>query len=446
MIFEGQLSPADNRSYIRVPFDVVEGTTGIHIAFDHEPKHTQGQPLPQQISLSVFDPQGIRGEHSYRKRDGLFIGLNRATPGSLAGPIEAGPWTVLISIHRIMPGEPVRYRGEISLTAEATEGKPIVWNEPAPSSRGAGWYKGDIHAHTYHSDGSWAIPDLIRYAQKQKLDFVTLSDHNTISGLAEHRSKATEALLTLGGIELSTFYGHAVALGVQEWFEWRKPDGSILTMHKLAQKVLDAGAFLTIAHPRDEGDPQCCGCRWEHVDMMPGNAPAVEIWNGVWGVRNEEALQLYYSWLNQGHKLVATTGSDLHDAPPPDQHRAVNVVYAEAFSEAGIVEALKRGHSYISAGPELRLHATNESSTGMMGDILSKGETSFEVNWKDAHEGVKLRVIVNGRVNLEQPIKAVGELSWQQTMKSLDWCAVELRDASSNLWALSNPLFFRNDD
>lgn len=75
----------------------------------------------------------------------------------------------------------------------------------------AGWYRGDLHAHTIHSDGSWDIPDLLAFWQEQGVDFMTLSDHNTISGLPQACSLSTPELLVMGGIELSTYFGHAVA-------------------------------------------------------------------------------------------------------------------------------------------------------------------------------------------------------------------------------------------
>ena len=175
----------------------------------------------------------------------------------------------------------------------------------------------------------------------------------------------------MGGIELSTFFGHALALGAREWLDWRRLDGSEITMPELAQRVLDAGCLFVIAHVMHPGDPECCGCRWERYDMMPGNASAVEVWNGPWAAFNQESLLLFYRWLNEGHRLTATTGTDLHGPPPPDVRGAVNVVYAEDLTEAAVLAAIKAGRSYISAGPELLLNVQTESGReGMIGDTL----------------------------------------------------------------------------
>jgi hypothetical protein len=445
LVFEGTLTPADNRRVIPYTFDIPAGMTQFRMDFEYNPIHTDGQPYPQQISFAIHDPNGVRGEWSRPNSAGYHISTASATPGTLPGAITPGMWTVFLLSHRIQPPTPVSYKITIAWSdAPASEEAPHY----APgivADKGAGWYRGDLHAHTIHSDGSWDIPELVAYLRGRGLDFVTLSDHNTISGLAQHRSLAESGFVAIGGIELSTFYGHALALGVHEWFDWRIGTERELTMPELAQRVLDAGRFFVIAHPMAPGDPECCGCHWEHLDMLPGNAPAVEIWNGWWDDYNEQGVQLYYSWLNAGHRLVATSGTDIHGRPPADaQGRAAsNVVYAGSFSEDGILNALKRGHSYISAGPELLLDArTDSGATGMMGDVLPNERTIVTVRWADAPPDARLRLIVNGVAHDTRTIETAGEASWTLDAGTARWCSAELRDADGGMWAITNPVFF----
>lgn len=441
IIAEGELIPRNNRSYIPVPFDVPEGVTQIRVSLDVSPEHTPGQPYPQQISVTVFDPTGPRSDNRASK-EGFVIGEGRVTPGTVPGPIIAGQWAVLIAVHRVMPPEPVRYRLEVTLSSEPVTKSARLWEKGQVAPRGPGWYRGDLHAHSVHSDGRWDIPELVRFARDQAWDFVTLSDHNTVSGLPQHQSLADDRLVTIGATELSTFHGHALALGVQQWFEWRSPDGTTLTMPELAQQVLASGAPFVIAHPTAQGDPVCCGCHWEHQDMMPGSAPAVEVWNGGWNEENEAALQLFYSWLNEGHRLVATSGTDMHGPPPKDARRAVNVVYAEEFSEAAILEGIKSGHSYLSAGPELSVKARVASGKeGMMGDTLPREAFTLEASWAKGHKDDVLRVLLGGEVHEEKRVGETGQATWKFGAKA-GWCALELRDPGHGLWAVTNPIFF----
>jgi DNA-binding MarR family transcriptional regulator len=61
-----------------------------------------------------------------------------------------------------------------------------------------------LHASA-RSDAHWDIPDLLAAASARRLDFVTLTDHNTVSGLTDFDRLADDKLLTLGGMELTTF-------------------------------------------------------------------------------------------------------------------------------------------------------------------------------------------------------------------------------------------------
>lgn len=446
LTYDGQLTPDDMRQLKPVHFDVPEGVTQINFDFAYSPKHPEGHQFPNQISLMVYDPDGPRLGISKPRPEGSFINAVQPSPGGMPHPITPGQWTVYVLVYRLLtPNNPVDYQLTITLSTDVIDGQPRPFDRGKVASRGPGWYRGDLHAHSIHSDGSWDIPELVQFWRDRKVDFMTLSDHDTISGLAEVRSLADDHLLTLGGIEISTFLGHCVAVGVHEWFDWRTADGQQIPVPDIADKVIASGALFTIAHPRDSGEPWCCGCRWLHEDMMPGNALAVEIWNGYWGERNEEALRLFYSWLNQGHAIVATSGTDIHRRPPENTpgHGAVNVVYAEDLTETAIVAGIKAGRSYISAGPELLVSARSKSGVeGMLGDTLPVEPADIMINWKDANWGSLLRLIVDGMPYAETPIDESGELTWTIT-KTSKWCTVEIREPQTGLWAVTNPILFR---
>ena len=178
---------------------------------------------------------------------------------------------------------------------------------PTTTARGRGWYRGDLHAHTTHSDATWEVADLLAWALENRLDFCTLSDHNTIAGLTLWDASTSDALLTISGSEVTTFWGHALALGVRDWVDWHvRPDpedADVRTMRQVAREVHTQGGLFIIAHPRSVGDPDCTGCRWLFESMMPGTAVAVEVWNENWTGRmagNEGSLALAFEWLNQG--------------------------------------------------------------------------------------------------------------------------------------------------
>lgn len=444
----GHLTSADMRQTTPLYIDVPEGVTNIHFLFKHSPKAAVDQRLPYQISLMIFDTKGPRFEISRPDDVGVFINAAQASPGGTPGPIPAGRWMIFILVHRLLSDTPVTYELDITMSFEPLTATPQQWIPGKVAPRGAGWYRGDLHAHTIHSDGSWDIPDIVQFWKERGADFMTLSDHNTISGLAQARSLADDDLLVMGGMELSTYLGHAVAVGVHEWFDWRKLDGTQITMPELAQRVIDAGSLYTIAHPMNLGDPTCCGCRWEHYNMMPGNALAVEVWNGDWRPHNQEALQWFYHWLNEGYRLTAVSGTDMHWRPTEELRGAVNVVYAQELSEAAIIDAIKAGRSYISAGPDLLITATTaDGHHAMIGDTiprehLASGEITVKAAWSKGHEGDGIRFVVDGSVYREKIVGEAGELVWTLAPNQASWCSLELRDADEDLWAVTNPIYF----
>jgi hypothetical protein len=442
----GSLSSADMRKTSPVFFEVPEDVTSIHFLFKYEPMFAEDQRLSHQIRLMIFDTNGPRCAVTKLQADGVTISEAQATPGGTPGPIPAGRWRFFILVDRLLSDSPVTYKMTISMSFDSIPTQPKVWEPGTVAARGAGWYRGDLHAHTTHSDGHWNVSDLVQFWRDREVDFMTLSDHNTISGLPELHSLSDDRLLTLGGCEFTTYFGHAVAVGINQWFDWRKLDGSVLTMPELAQEVIDSGGLLTIAHPMDEGDPMCCGCRWQYYDMMPENALAVEIWNEHWHSSNQESLLLFYRWLNEGHRLTAVSGTDMH-RPQPDVRNAVNVVYAQEFSERGILDAIKAGHSYVSAGPELLLTANTASGqTAMIGDTLQPEDTIVSVKWDKGHENDSIRLILDGNVYREKIVGTLGEAEWQLQAGIAKWFNVELRDADNGLWAVTNPIFFENLD
>jgi len=439
--FTGSLTKDDSKTYHPFPFEVPEGTTNIHLDFAYSPHYASGRIHANQINVSINDPDGIRGQWNFMQKCDLNGILS--SPGMRTAPIQAGTWTAYVESHRILGLDTVTYELTVTLSSEPLTITPSPYKDTRKvASPLPGWYRGDLHAHTIHSDGRWDVPEFTRYMRNFGLDFVSLSDHNTITGLNQHRSQTEDGFLALGGMELSTVNGHMLALGGNDWYEWRL---NLMDIDQIMQQVIDRNELLIIAHPMTPDEPFCSGCMWLYEEARPGVALGVEVWNGVWNEFNDDGLHQYYTWLNMGHRLFATTGSDIHEAYPPedDGRKAFNIVYAEALSEEAILAAVRKGHSYVSAGPELLLSAeTASGKSAMTGDLLPAEAVTLKVTWRNAHEGDVLRLIVEGKVKEKLTADAAGEKTWSFEAGQLKWATVELRDAKNGLWAVANPIFF----
>lgn len=455
--FSDTLTEVDVKRHIPHSFTMPAGATHLRVHLHFDPAAV-GE-FNNMVTLTIFDPAGFRGAgHRHGNDHVVEIDSARATVGYNAGSLPPGEWIVQMDTHMILPGEPFRY--ELSISVEQGKIKqstrPTVQSVPRfetianPSS---GWYRGDLHAHTIHSDAGWDVPDLVAAAKAQKLDFITLTDHNTVSPLAEMAGYSTANFLTMGGQELTTFWGHAVCLGRHEWIDWRVTRASN-EMADIASQLYADGQIFIIAHPKDIGDPYCTGCRWVYPNMMPGTARFVEVWNGSWfgdhelnRDKNVDGLALWYQWLNQGLRLVATAGSDVHRPAGYACSPGFNTIFAEELSEKGILRGLAAGHSYLSSGPQLTFTAQDAKGIQvMMGDTLAVDESTTKValqaSWGDAPTGATLRLIADGTVREEVTVDKSGTIDWQLPAQEVSWSLVELRDANDQMLALTNPMYF----
>jgi hypothetical protein len=181
---------------------------------------------------------------------------------------------------------------------------------------------------------------------------------------------------------------------------------------------------------------------WEYADVMPGPAKVVEVWNEHWDSlsNNPGSAALWYEWLNQGHRLAATAGTDIHGAPAAGRVYAYNVVFAETLSEKAILNAVRQGHLYLSSGPTLTFTGASASGeSAMMGDLLYGDSYELRLDWSGCRAGDRIRWLVDGVPAAEYAAAEAGSISW--SLRGKHWCLVEIRDAAGEMRALTNPIY-----
>jgi len=219
------------------------------------------------------------------------------------------------------------------------------------------WLRGELHTHTVHSDGVHTVAELTRRARRLGLDFLALTDHNTLAG---HADLAGAALPVLPGVELTTFYGHHVVLGVSEMVPWFER-GRLRPVTDVAAAFRRQGALFTVSHPFVLGDPVCAGCRWTARDLDPAHIDLLDVWYRHWSsdfCDNPRALRLWDDLWRRGHRPTGVAARDWHGPPqevPLPGPFPVTVVRARSTRPADLLAGLSAGAVYLTAGPTLDL-------------------------------------------------------------------------------------------
>lgn len=353
--------------YFYIPFEVPAGTTRIDV--------TLAYPKAEDcvIDLGAFDPRdtgypaqaGFRG-WSGGARDRYFIATDDATPGYVHGEIQPGTWNVILGLYKIPEaGVDVSVAISLDTSLRKLEPQPV---RTYPLRKAAGWYKGDLHCHTFHSDARGA-PELLHAAAKQAgLDFLAIADHNTITQRRYFHPRSSPDLVFVRGMEVTTAEGHANVYGVDEWIDFRmtKPSDA----HVLEKLVHEKGGLLSINHDKPP-------IAWEYE--MP-QADCQEVWQSTWLAWNWIALERYQQRLASGMKLSAIGGSDFHQ---PDRlvpegplvlARPTTVFWLPELSEDSVLAAMKSGRGYVTespSGPHLEIRAGDVAMGGTVAELVA---------------------------------------------------------------------------
>ncbi|OGO17997.1 MAG: hypothetical protein A2Z14_11660 [Chloroflexi bacterium RBG_16_48_8] len=376
----GQISLEDKKAsaYRMLPLDVPEGIIRIEVEYSFSRDEPGGLwwEAGNILDIGMFDSrgseflsaEGFRGWSGSACR-GFFIALQEATPGYLPGLIPEGRWEVILGLHRILP-EGCDYRVIIQLLPGGTSchrsmkpfESPVLCKEP-------GWYRGELHCHTHHSEAEGSLEDLVSTAKAQKLDFVAVTEHNTVSHLPELAALECHDLLLIPGMEITTDGGHANVWGIDRWVEFRCCDQD--QMARVVAEAKARGALISINHPKEMGPP------WTYDGESEFDC--LEVWQLAWFMLNDQSLALWDRLLCEGRRLTAVGGSDYHQEPFTGELGAItlgtpcNWVYAEELSVTGILAGIRAGHVFISenpSGPQVFLSAIFNGQEVIMGDRL----------------------------------------------------------------------------
>ena len=469
LVLTGTLTGKDHETYHEVPFKVPAGTARLTITFDYT-----GKDQRSVIDLGLRDPQRFRGWSGGNKAR-VTLEEAWATPSYLPGPLPAGAWKLVLGAPNIRKTGQAAYTARIWFEPASAAFAGFV---PAPVKAGPGWYRGDLHMHTAHSDGSCLsrrgvkVPcpvfKTLEAATARGLDFIAVSDHN---GVAQAEALGELApyfddLLLIPAREVTTFYGHANLFGPLGPIDFQIGSTRAPSFGKLMDQVEAAHGLISINHPGLPSGEACMGCGWTMKDVDYGRVTGVEVVNGgILGFPKApegplSGLPFWEARLNAGFRITAVGGSDNHEPTlAPDRPSAVGlpttVVHATELSQTAVLEAIRRGHVFVDVwGTKdrmLEVEAAAGAQRAQMGDVLPAAagvRVTVEVHVAGAPAGAVLALAGDGaklaKLGDPQIGSAEGRKAFELTADGgAHWLRVDLRDADGKLLLIGNPIYLR---
>lgn len=445
-VVTGEVTGADHQTYKQIPFDVPRGVEriAVRVAYDKANRTV--------IDLGLWDPERFRGG-SGGNRDRFTVSPSDATPGYLAGALPAGRWHVQFGVPNARKNARSAYMVEIFFDRGATRNASALIAD-APIRNAPGWYRGDLHMHDANSDGSCASKSgakvpcplfrTVQAASDAGLDFIAVTDHNTVAhfgGLAELRPWF-DTMLLIPGTEITTFKGHANAIGLSRWIDYRQPIAAI------ARDVEAAGAILSINHPALPSGEACMGCGWVWPDTDWSRVTAIEAINAETLAAPLVGTGFWYARLNEGHRLTGIGGSDNHNPDPAPGRapigRPTTVVHAQALSAPGILAGIRAGRVFIDVEGTrdrmLDVEASSGRARATMGATLRPGpRVSVAARIAGVREG-RAVLVANGVEVRSLPVAQSVAFDLDRAA-ACGWVSINVVAANGKPLLIGNPIY-----
>lgn len=358
----------------------------------------------EHFFVLVKDPKGvIRGQFTFKTRiKSYVIAETFAEASNLTawGTLEDGEWSLdVIRTYPIVGGFDIHLAYNLGVIE--TRDSIAMAQAVSIEQSGVGWYAGDLHCHSYYSDGRIALEDIIKQADKQALSFMALCDHSIVTTkLPVHNS-----LLQLGSTEITwDDEGHYNVHGLREFIDYtyflETTSSKDEALSCMFTDLKSKGCVLTINHPYALGmelnhqfDIRC----FETIEVLNGTHLLFK------EVDNEKNIRFFdYLW-NQGHYITGVGGSDAHK-PNYFQTYPIGVpttyLYCHGLSYANALVALRQGNVFVCSEVHCEITFLHEGQLVLPGDrvsgkVLVYARSKRALTWQLLRNGICIDEVVD---------------------------------------------------
>jgi len=344
---------------------------------------------------------------------------------------------------------------------------------------------GAIHMHSRYSDGTGRVADIAKAAQANALDYVLLTDHDTLAARdrGEEGRHGGDTLVLVGEEVSPKRENHYLAFGLNSPI-----DHEGLSPQQIVDRVTKAGGFGFLAHPFSKGSERFKrggeGMPWRDLDAT--GYTGVELWSFVTDTAERinsirELVQFVtrperfvdhppranlerWDTLCATRRCVAIGGIDAHQIGIRIGNRVPLrlMSYKRSFrylhthllcdraltggledDRETIYSALRAGHAYIAIDS---LHPAtgfqfqaNGARTLTMGDEAPAGELQLRA---EVPRAARIRLLKDG----DEIASAADATSLQRRVDDPGVYRVEVylnAHGRERTWILSNPIYLR---
>ncbi len=410
-------------SYYTIGFTVPENVVKISVSYDY-PRGTKGfwgdlHPT-NTIDIGLEDADGRFLGWSGSAHRSIYVGEFGSTRGYFSEPVMPGEWKIIVGAYHVA-GESVdvKYRIDFEYRREL-----LLF--------------GDLHIHSDASDGRFDIYTLGKMAQKQKLDFIAVANHNNFS--ENFNLPNMDGLTFIKAVEWTHYKGHVNFFGVAAPFGNSFISNSFEQTEKLIADAKEMGALISVNHPKC----RFCPYTWDNFDCFD----MMEIWNGPMRPSNIDAIALWTDFLKQGRRISCVGGSDYHRPRSLAKlGKPVTAVYTQSRKAEDILDSLRKGNAFVTNsvdGVRLKL----EYGKAVMGD---KTAFSPDGTLKITAENMKRTSLIlvtdkyekmlcsrqNGKTVINEPLKDNIAFAYIKAVRGIG--------KFSEICAVTNPIYFNTD-
>jgi hypothetical protein len=244
-------------------------------------------------------------------------------------------------------------------------------------------YVGAIHMHSVFSDGSGEVKEIAQAASEIGLDYIILTDHNTLRALKEGYEGWYKNTLLVVGCEINdkNNINHYLAFGIKEAYSTR------LSAKQYVKKVNDEGGIGFIAHPHEKRKHMKEHPAYPWTDWDIEDFTGIEIWNHMseW-MENLTEQNKYQAFLHPLRSVIAPQQETLKLWDELNLKRRVAGIggvdaHAHKYNLLGFLEV--EIFPYKVLFKSIRTHILSESEL-----VKAKNENSVETSREEIYKAL----------------------------------------------------------